>query len=503
MIAMATKLLGRFKYWLLALFGLLAIALLAENSFSYLDPDFGRHYQLGSQTWQNFSVAFLEHGWLTNLITYSSSHFGSYLFLSLFFIGLAWLTWFILVRQTIKDELNNQANSFILWLLAAVAFKASLPYFGVRSQVFTILFLLVLIIWLTKVVRRQAWRNFDLVLMPAFFWLWASLQHGVMAGLIVLSGWSGYRLLLWLANKLRRSGRIVNGSLPGRQVIMSIGITGLSWLATAMFKRTDFSLTLNWQPLVNDLWSWQALYYFIFAAALVLLIIKFNYQSAANRRQVIKWWSSQDYWTILLASAWFFLTWFTAYNFPIFVIVSFAWLVGCYQQLIGDWLVEVKRWSVFLKIFIMAAIILAGGLAVANTNWLSQPERDYCGSYPCVALQYLRQTPYRHWLTLVDYGWQGYFYWQWPEKEVLANELLQFQQEEQIKDFLNQSDLSAIVISQPQTPKFDWLEIWLLGRGQKIQDYDNFSENIRRLMLKMPDWRMIYSDNTAIIYVRQ
>ncbi|HNW55578.1 MAG TPA: hypothetical protein PKN62_00635 [bacterium] len=499
---MASKLLGHFKYWLLALVGLLAVVLLAENSFSYLDPDFGRYYQLGSQTWQQFSLASLEHGWLTNLIAYGCSHFGGYLALSLLFIGLAWTIWFILIRQTVKNELSGQGSSLFFWLLTAIAFKASLPYFGVRSQVFTILFLLILSLWLAKVVRRQAWRNFDLVLLPVFFWLWAALQHGVMAGLIVLSGWSGYRLLLWIAGRFRQSGKVIQGTLPGRQIVISLIITGLSWLMAALFRRTDFSLTLNWQPLVNDLWSWQALYYFIFGAALVLLIIKLSYQSADNRRQIVKWWSSQDYWTILLAIAWFFLTWFTAYNFPLFVIVSFSWLASFYYQLVGGLTIETK-WPIYLKLFVLSAVILSGGLAVANTNWLRQPDRDYCGNYPCAALQYLRQTPYRHWITLINYDWQGYFYWQWPDKAVIASEALQLQQESQIKKFINDSNLSVVVISQPQVPRFDWLEIWLLGRGQKIQDYDNFSENIRRVMLKMPDWRMIYSDNTAIIYVRQ
>ena len=85
---MVTKFLTRFKFWLLGLVGLLFLAMLFHNSFSYLDPDFGWHYQVGQEIWQEKQVPLVEnhifpiagkswvdHEWLANLFIYLVNNF--------------------------------------------------------------------------------------------------------------------------------------------------------------------------------------------------------------------------------------------------------------------------------------------------------------------------------------------------------------------------------------------------------------------------------------------
>ena len=50
-----------FSQWLIILLSIFCAALILHNSFSYLDPDFGWHYAVGREIWQNQAVPHLEH----------------------------------------------------------------------------------------------------------------------------------------------------------------------------------------------------------------------------------------------------------------------------------------------------------------------------------------------------------------------------------------------------------------------------------------------------------
>lgn len=543
---MAIKLLGRFKYWLLALVGLFFLALLIHNSFNYLDPDFGWHYQVGQEIWQEqqvpdiehhlFTVAgksWVDHEWLANVLIYLLNDSLGYLAVSLVFVLLIFTAWLILAKFAISKWLGGRADSIFLWLLLALGLKACLPHFGVRIQEITVLFLLILNIWLLAVAQRQVWKKWEFLVLPVFFWLWACLHGGFLIGLAALLAWIAFKGGLRIINRFFPKIVSPNNLLPFKTLVQSIVMAGLSigatcltpyglrlygFLADYQSNKAYLRLIKEWFPMIFDILSWRMVYSLFFGVALALLAITFYFQRKSSKIDpVIKWFRDQDWWMLAFSLVLFLAAWKSVRHFPLFFIISLPWLAGFYYQL-GRHSFRLDQWSVYLKIFLATIILLVSALLLITANWTNSPAQSYCSFYPCAALEHLRQTPYANWPTVVDYGWGGYFYWLWPEKQIFIDGRLpqyqwrdrsliehysRFFAEQEVQTALSDYDLSVVVIGQPKPRRFNWLEIWLLGKGQSINDYDSLPETIRRAMLKMPDWQMIYSDSTATIYVRQ
>ena len=534
-----------FGYWLIGLLTIFSFFLLLRNSFSYLDPDFGWHYQVGQEIWQNrqlphiehhlFPIAgqtWVDHEWLANLLLFIISASGGYLLLSCLFAGLVLLTWWLLAKTTIKYWLEGQTNSLIFWALLIIGLGACLPNFGIRIQEITVLFLLILNLWLASITRRRSWRIWEMIVLPAFFWLWSCLHGGFLVGLAVIITWIVFRLAIYLLQ--RRHHQLVSAInlLPIKTIWQSAVVTVASLAATCLTpygwrlysfladyqsNRAYLSLIQEWRPMTEAIWSWRMLYSLFFGVALTLLFFHWRSRQAADR-QIMQWLWQQDWWTLCLSLIMFAAAWLSLRHFPLFLVISLPWLAGFYYRSWQDRYFQPNQWMVYLKLFISLTLILSIVLIFIDTHWTNHPELDYCSKYPCAAIEYLRQSPYRGWPTMVDYGWGGYFYWQWPDKQIFIDGRLpqypwrdrtliehysRFFIESEIKTALNDYDLAVVVLAQPPLVKFNWLETWLLRRGQRVEDYDTSQELFRRVMLKLPSWRLIYSDATATIYVRQ
>lgn len=536
---------GLFSYWLIGLLVIFSLLLLLRNSFNYLDPDFGWHYQVGQEIWQNrqlpwtehhlFPIAgqsWVDHEWLANLLLFLVSSGGGYLLVSFLFAAMVVVAWWLLAKSTIRYWLDGQANSLIFWALLIIGLKACLPNFGVRIQEITVLFLLVLNLWLAKIIRRRFWLTWEMIALPAFLCLWSCLHGGFLIGLAVITTWTVFRLAIYLLERYRHRLISPTNLLPAKTIKQSILVAGLSLLATCLTpyglrlysfladyqsNHAYLSLIQEWQPMTEAIWSWRMLYSLFFGLALALLFFHWRSRQAEDRR-LIKWLWQQDWWPLFLSLIMFVAAWRSLRHFPLFVVVSLPWLAGFYYRSWHDRHFQPNQWMACLKWFVSLALVLSIVLIFIDTHWTGHPELAYCSKYPCAAMDYLRQSPYRGWPTMVDYGWGGYFYWQWPDKQIFIDGRLpqypwrdrtliehysRFFIESEVKTALNDYDLAVVVLAQPPLVKFNWLETWLLHRGQSIEDYDTSQEIIRRAMLKLPNWRLIYSDTAATVYVRQ
>jgi hypothetical protein len=534
-----------FVRWLVILLVIFSATLLLRNSFGYLDPDFGWHYKVGQEIWQNrqlpriehhlFPIAgqsWVDHEWLANLFIFALSSWGGYLLVSFFFAVLVILAWWLMAKSTIRQWLDGRANSFIFWLLLILGLKACFPHFGVRVQEITVLFLLILNLWLAAIVRRRRWHLWEIVAMPVFLWLWACLHGGFLIGLAVLATWIIFRLVIYLLNRYHRQLISPVNILPVKTIIQAVIVGFLALLATCLTpygiklygfladyqSNRAYLLFINeWQPITEAIWSWRMLYLVIFGLAIALLIFHWRSRQSADKR-IMDWLWRQDWWSLFLSVILFVAAWRSLRHFPLFVVISLPWLAGFYYRSWQDHHFRPDQWSPYLKIFIIVVLLVSSVAVVNSTRWTNHPATNYCSKYPCDALNYLRQSPYSNWPTLVDYGWGGYFYWQWPEKQIFIDGRLpqyswgdrtliehynRFFAEEEIKPALDDYDISVIIMAQPQVVSFNWLEIWLLGRGRRVEDYDNSHEIMRRAMLKLPNWRLAYFDTVSMVYVRQ
>jgi hypothetical protein len=534
-----------FNRWLIILLFIFAIFMVFHNSFNYLDPDFGWHYQVGQEIWQNRQVpkiehhlfpiagqSWVDHEWLSNLTVYVLFELGGYFLVSLLFVGLVILAWYLLAKQTIKYWLDNQASSLFFWLILFIGLRACLPHFGIRIQEVTVLFLLILNIWLHRVVRQRYWPIWQIWVIPILFWWWASLHGGFLIGLVALLAWIVFRLIIYYWARYRQIKRQIN-VLPMKVIGRSILTAVLSIIATCLtpygLKLYDFLsdyysnnaylwIIEEWLPITRAVWSWRMLYMLVFGLVIVLLIFHWRARQNKADRQVINWLINQDWWVLLFSSILFVAAWRSLRHFPLFFIISFPWVAGFFWQSWQDRCFNPAHWSIYLKILIVSVLLLSTISMAIATQWSNRPVEDYCHSYPCAAINYLKQSPYKNWPTMVDYGWGGFWYWYWPDKPIFSDGRLpqyswrnrsliehygRFFNESDIKNALADYDLSVVAIAQPRPVSYNWLESWLFGWGQKVNDYDSFSETMRRAMLKMPAWQLVYSDATAMIYVQQ
>ena len=531
-----------FSRWLIVLLFIFSLALVLHNSFSYLDPDFGWHYAVGREIWQNHAVPRLEHHllpiagqswvdheWLSNVLIYLTYNWGGYLLVSFLFALLTILIWYLLAQETIKHWLDNKTNSVVFWLLLLISLKASLPNLGVRVQEITVFFVVLLNIWLAQSVRQRKWPTWKIIVVPLLFWLWASLHGGFLIGLAIFTAWFFFRLILyWLPHKSNKGINI----LP-KGVIIRSGLTlVLSWIATCL---TPYGLGLyqflgdygtsraylwcivEWLPMTEALCSWRMVYFIIFGLALALLIFHCCSHDKHDREMVL-WLKQQDWWTLILSLILWIAAWRSLRHFPLFAVVSLPWMAGFFYHSWHDNLFQPDTWPNYLKWFVAVIVILTSLLLIIDTHWSVHPEKDYCHTYPCVAMSYLRQSPYASWPTIVEYGWGGYFYWLWPEKPIFIDGRLpqymwrgqsliehygRFFKETEVKKALDDYGLDVIVIPQPRPVHYNWAETLFLGRGLAEEDYYTLSDIVRWAMLKSPDWRLVHADITAMIYVRQ
>lgn len=534
-----------FNRWLIIFLFIFGVALVFHNSFNYLDPDFGWHYQVGQEIWQNRQVpniehhifpiagqSWVDHEWLSNLAVYLLFELGGYFLVSLLFVGLVILAWYILAKQTIKYWLDNQASSLFFWAILLIGLRACLPHFGIRIQEITVLFLLILNIWLYQTVRQRYWPTWQILIVPILFWFWASLHGGFLIGLVTLLTWIIFRLVLYYWAKYRQIKKQVN-VLPIKLISRAILTFILSVIATCLtpygLKLYSFlsdyhsnnaylSIIEEWLPITQAIWSWRMLYMLVFGFVIVLLIFHWRNRQNKADRQVINWLINQDWWVLLFSIILFIAAWLSLRHFPLFFIISFPWLAGFFWQSWQDRSFNPVHWPVHLKVLVVLVLFLSTISLVISTKWSNNPEQDYCQTYPCAAINYLKQSPYKNWPTMTDYGWGGFWYWLWPDKPIFIDGRLpqyswrdrsliehysRFFNESDIKNALNDYNLAVVVIAQPRPVSYNWLESWLFGWGQKVDDYDSFSETMRRAMLKLPAWRLVYSDATAMIYVQQ
>ena len=148
-------------------------------SYRQLDPDFGWHLQSGIYyrahgipyhdlyTYTASSFAWINHEWGSDILLSVLYQIGGYLLTSLVFAAL----W------TIAIFINAGKVAFPILFAAAIALA---PYVGVRTMVWTILGLSILIKLAS--LKNARWR----LLIPLLFIPWANLHSGFIVGFLYL-----------------------------------------------------------------------------------------------------------------------------------------------------------------------------------------------------------------------------------------------------------------------------------------------------------------------------
>lgn len=538
------------KFWLnifLGLFYLFAFFVLLQNSFSYLDPDFGWHMKIGEQIWQTKAVpnlnyenytlegrTWVDHEWLMNLVTYGIYHNFGYIALSVSFALLIIATLIIQLQFVRRNFLTLDRGLIFVLALQAFGLYASLPHLGVRMQEITVLCLLLLLITIFYYNKNK---NYKILfwLIPLFLF-WASAHAGFLIGFFILGLFVFVKILEALVRKFSWNFIDQKDFLTFRQIGVFIGFSLAAFAITFATpygpKLYEFLLGYQDSFYQTHIGEWQGQYFFPFVyrqmiyleIPLLFLVLLFfsSFISKREPRQKI------NLWDVSLVAIFSFLAMKARRHFPLFFIVSLPILATFFINFFNlrlAFLSKTKISSGLIKIstiFIFIVLLFSGALIAVNTNYTNQPETKYKSEYPLEAIGFLRTHPGWNDLRIFnEYGWGGYLIWQYPERKLFVDgrlpqyrlnssatmlqEYYSFFAEEKTAAKLKEYDISLVLLrTKSRMPKIRWWEKIFFGISEeKLSEAQKGDVDFRNYFLNSSDWQKVYGDGLADVFLKK
>jgi len=519
-------------FWVFFYIFLTLLAL--KGSFSYLDPDFGWHLQVGQEialsqqvpSDNHFNYTFqgnwVDHEWLSNWLIYQVYSAQGYLALSLIFalliiITLVVLNWF--TRERIKKK-GLLAYITIFQLLGLIAALGST---GIRIQEIAWLFLLVVFITLYYFNKGRNWKS--LLVLPPLFYLWANLHASFLIGLFVLFFWLGLKILekilAWWPGEARLSWIDFSGLLKKKEFFVFSGFAGLSVIATLLtpyrlglydflqgYGRTFYlSYIQEWLPQGNFPFNYRQLLYLALVVVALLIYVYF-----VKRRQYWKL-NLVDFCIVLL---FLILSFSSRRHFPLLFISSFVFLIEVYSTVLPLSIGPLKPPYRWLAIFVFLCLGLSSLVTAWQIKFVQEPFSSFCGQYPCGAVDFLKQNPeYEDAKIFNSYNWGGFLIRVYPERKLfidgrlpqvaysgqtLLEEYVDFYRPDIGAGKIRQYDIRLILIEAQDRPlrARPW-ERFLF----RISDEELKTRNyLREYLASSTDWQVVFQDGVSMIYWR-
>lgn len=514
-------------FWILFYF--LVFLMIIRGGFSYLDPDFGWHLKVGEAisvsgqvphaNLYNYTYTgnWVDHEWLSNLALYHVYNFAGYNAIVIFFAllivaTLIFLNFFVFQQSKYKIPFWLSAALQLLGVLAAM------PHFGVRLQELALPLVLAVLGILYYYEKRRNWRT--LLFLPPLFWLWANLHASFLIGLFLV--------VAFMAIKI--SERVLSGrkfwSFIDYSKLLSwteiwflfLGLLG-SFLATLLtpyklglygflvgYKNNAYlSLIQEWLPQYAFPFHYNQLLYLAIGLAAALFYI---YYRLREKRGL-------EIWPLFLTVTFFVLSFKSRRHFPLFLMVTFGFIIETYSYLFLEIKVAYYKW---LRSLVILCLVLVCAAQLVDIKPAVNPFTNFCSDYPCGALQFLKTTPqYISGHIFNEYGWGGFLISQLPEAKIFIDGRLPqvafanwtfiqeynsfFHGEDSPQFKLDKYNIQTILIKAVDKPVSvkKWEQILFI-----IRDKDLIIENkLRNYLEQAPDWKLVYNDGVAKIYVRR
>ena len=519
----------RFKHLSWLAYCLFLLALLLNNSFSYLDPDFSWHIRVGqeiafsgqppSQNIYNYTYlgSWVDHEWLGDLLLFKVYDAFGYIGASLMFAFLA-LT--VLVGLTIFTLKRRPAVSLpVLVVVQIFGLVAALPSLGVRLQEFGLLFLLILLVIIDVYDRHRRW--FFLALLPPVFYLWATIHASFILGLFLLSAWPALKLIeAWLVKTKLKSWFRIEGVITKRWAAIYFCWSLAAFFATTVtpYRLELFSFLSGYRDnfYQMNILEWLPQYIFplnyaqLVFLALSLTVVGLHLRYNSKRGQI-------EIWQLFLVVLFFAMSWRAKRHFPLFFVATFPYLVFMISSLISlDNKTTKQPLRPWFGAYLLLPLILSGASLLLAANFNNTPFDSYCHNYPCGAAKYLEENRQHDRQNLFNiYDWGGYLIWRLPDRKLFIDgrlpqvsfsgktfleEYYDFFAEDSDKEKkLAQYDIDLVLMRSTDKPLSikNWEKKLFM-----INDADVAPNNHLRDYLKSASWREVYRDNTAVIYER-
>ncbi len=530
------KLGKKVNYWAFfwVFFYILVFGFLLRNSFSYLDPDLGWHLKVGQQFVETKTVAHLnsfnytysgdwvDHEWLTNLISFEIySNFG-YFSLSIFF-ALIVLASFILLNVFIRRYYKKISQSTLVFLQLFGLLACSV-HFGIRMQEFGFLFL-ILELWIIKEFSsKQKW-SLLFYLLPLFY-LWSNMHGSFLLGLAFLISWPIVKVI---ENQLvlLKSGKFaeyldLSEKIKQKNIYIFFGFA-LASLVVTFFTPYGFELYsflggygntfyLNviqeWLPQYNFPFNYPQSLYLV----LIIFLLVVSFQTALRQKKI-----KINLWQVFLTVIMLILAVRSRRHFPLLFVVSIPWMTQALTHIFNIKKIPQFSLNKYLRTIILLFVILLGFEQFVLLNVIKQPFANYCGKYPCGATSFLiSEEKYNDFNIFNEYNWGGYLIYTYPEKKLFIDgripqalykghtfleEYYEFYNAK--TDFalkLDEYNIKLVLLKAKDIPlKARRWERFVFD----LKDSDLSSVNyLRQYLDGSSNWGKIYQDSTAVIYFK-
>jgi hypothetical protein len=165
---------------------------------------------------------------------------------------------------------------------------------------------------------------------------------------------------------------------------------------------------------------------------------------------------------------------------------------------------------------------------LVSTNFINDPFKSFCEDqyapdgrkllFPCKAIEVMQSDPeYRDLKLFNNFGWGGFLIWTWPEKQLfidgrmpqadyaeksLLEEYLEFTKEGQSAAYLDKHQIDMVLFYDDARPiKLNWIEKNLFFMNET--EINKKKSWLKEYLNNSPNWKLIYVDNIAKVYVRQ
>lgn len=471
----------------------------ANNS---LDPDFGWHLKMGELISLNgipkidpFSYSmpsfpFIDHEWLTNLLIYKLYGLVGYLGLSVIYSFLAFLAIFLSINN-LPEKFKLKDCLFASGLLI-LSSAVIVPFFGVRPQIISWVFLALLI----KIIVGSGWKKWS-VFLPVLFLFWTNLHGSFFLGIATLI------FLISLNFFVERKFNLRDFLV----VIFSIGVTFINpyqeriW-GEVWMQLSDSALRYRiaeWNPIIFTI---NFPFFAIFALSL-LMVFKYRYKYLFREIAL--------YFVFLIGA----IT--TLRNVPLWIVVSipivlfgFYFLREQIRKIKGADLRLVKV-SYFFFLGAVCMFLFQSIIYIVPSMFYQRES-----GYPKEAVAFLKsKLPEGE--VFSSYNWGGYLIWKFSEKKVFIDgrmpswrwdKVSSKETSNAMNDYENvlngklsfleistKYNIDTVLWSIPKNPNM--LTYVLSGLEQLFRKKNNF---IFFDYLKDNGWEQIYKDDTSIIF---
>lgn len=527
-----------FLIWLL--FYLIVLSTLLNQAYNHLDPDLGWHLKVGQEISETREVPHLEHfdytlegrtwvdhEWLSNALTYLLYEKFSYLGPAMFFSLLVIIT-LLLQQKLISTYISPNKNFYyLLMVLQFIGLAASLPHFGVRMQIVTLLCLQILLYLLQKyTVTRN--HNVLLWLLPLFY-IWSSAHAGFLIGIVITFFFVGVKTLQLISNNYFKIKYFDYSDTYTLKEVSLVASASFLSAITTLFTPYGFRLYGFLSTYTNTFYAkiiseWTPFHYLpiqykqiffaaIIASALSLLIITLTGKTKEKPYKINPWYFS-------LTLVFFVLAFKSKRHFPLFFVVSMPLTISVFYHYFSIPKTMFKYiYNNKLIRLILALVLLAVALNFfGRINFNKDPFRSelICRKNPCYALDFIKDHPeYADMKIFNNYGWGGYLIWEWPDKKLfidgrlpqyeygehtLLEEYLDFFDEEKLESKLETHSIGLVLLKLNQDIKFNWFERKVLMLDE--EKYNNQKIALREFLESSPEWDLVYEDKLSNVYVK-